>query len=120
MKRILLALTLTVFTFIGFAQSKIDSKLSITTQMLLDELNGKLEMTPSTKALPPVDRLVIGKKASLPNRFYAKPDTIKGKVYISCFIRLEDNTDTKELDAMGVVVQSKFINGLITALVPID
>ncbi len=120
MKRILLTLTLTVFTFIGFAQSKIDSKLSITTQMLLDELNGKLEMTPSTKALPPVDRLVIGKKASLPNRFYAKPDTINGKVYISCFIRLEDNTDTKELDAMGVVVQSKFINGLITALVPID
>lgn len=120
MKRILLTFTLAVFTLVGFAQSKIDGKLSISTQMFLDELNGKLEVNPSTKASKPVGNLVFGRKAQLPDRPYAKPDTINGKAYISCFVRLRDSDDIKELEALGVEVQSKFINGLVTALIPVD
>ncbi len=119
MKRILLTFTLAVFTLMGFAQSE-NGKLSITTQMFLDELNGKLDMNPSTQASLPMGKVVIGKGGPLPDRMYAKPDTIDGKVYISCFVRLQDSDDTQELESLGVVVQNKFINGLITALVPID
>ncbi|MBO4315240.1 MAG: S8 family serine peptidase [Prevotella sp.] len=120
MRRIFLTFTLAVFTLVGVAQSVDDGKLSITTQMFLNELNGKLEMNPSTQASQPAGNVVIGREAPKPDRMYAKPDTIDGKVYISCFVRLQDSDDTQDLEALGVVVQTKFINGLITALVPID
>ena len=120
MKRILLIFTLAVFTLIGFAQSEIDGKLSITTQLFLNEMKGTMKINPSTKASKPIGMVKIGRKAPLPDRLYAKPDTIDGKVYISCFVRLQDSDNIKELDAKGVVVQTKFINGLITALIPID
>lgn len=119
MRRFLLTFTLAVFTLVGFAQSE-DGKLSITTQMFLDELNGKLDMTHSNQASQPIGKVIIGKGGPLPDRMYTKPDTIEGKVYVSCFVRLQDSDDTKELEALGVVVQNKFINGLITALVPVD
>lgn len=120
MKRILLIFTLAVFTLIGFAQSEIDGKLSITTQLFLNEMKGTMKINPSTKASKPIGMVKIGRKVPLPDRLYAKPDTIDGKVYISCFVRLQDSDNIKELDAKGVVVQTKFINGLITALIPID
>ncbi len=119
-KKNILIFTLTLFAFIGFAQTDIDGKLTITTQMFLDEINGKIEISPSTKSTHPSDVLILEGKAPLPERFYAAPDTIDGKVYISCFVRLENNDDTHELEEMGVVVQERFINGLVTALIPID
>ncbi len=38
MKKTLLTIALTLFTLVGFAQTDIDGKLSVTTQMFLDEL----------------------------------------------------------------------------------
>ena len=119
MKKILLTITLTMFTIVGFAQTDIKDKLSTTTQMFLDELNGKLKFS-SNSFVPHQDKVVIGKKTPLPPRIFASPDTIDGKVYISCFLRLVDSNKTKDIEVLGVQVQCKFQNGLVTALIPVD
>ncbi|MBO4849952.1 MAG: S8 family serine peptidase [Prevotella sp.] len=60
------------------------------------------------------------KASNLPSRLYAEPDTIDGKVYVSCFVRLENSEDTQEVENLGVIVQCKFMNGLVTALIPVE
>ena len=119
MKKTLLTIALTLFTLVGFAQTDIDGKLSVTTQMFLDELKGEIKFNPSTSSSRQ-GQLHHNLHSSLPDRFYASPDTIDGKVYISCFVRLQDIDNTADLEALGVQVQNKFIKGLITALIPID
>ena len=119
MKKTLLTIALMLFTLVGFAQTDIDGKLSVTTQMFLDELKGEIEFNPSTSSSRQ-GQIHHNLHSSLPDRFYASPDTIDGKVYISCFVRLQDIDNTADLEALGVQVQNKFIKGLITALIPID
>ena len=120
MKKLLLTLVLTTFALVGFAQTEIDKKLSITTQMFLDELNGKIDLNPSTTSSRPLGRPFVGKNGPKSNRLVATPDTINGKVYISCFLRLQNDNDVAELEALGVEIQTRFINGLVTALIPIE
>ncbi len=120
MKKLLLTLVLTTFSLVGFAQTEIDKKLSITTQMFLDELNGKIDLNPSTTSSRPLGRPFVGKNGPKSNRLVATPDTINGKVYISCFLRLQNDNDVAELEALGVEIQTRFINGLVTALIPIE
>ena len=120
MKKLLLTFVLTTFTLVGFSQSDVDRKLSITTQMFLNELNGKIDLNPSTTSKGPLGNLTLDKNGPKPTRLIATPDTIDGKVYISSFLRLQDSNDVAELEALGVVIQTKFINGLVTALVPVE
>ena len=120
MKKLLLTFVLTTFTLVGFSQSDVDRKLSITTQMFLNELNGKIDLNPSTTSKGPLGNLTLDKNGPKPTRLIATPDTIDGKVYISSFLRLQDSNDIAELEALGVVIQTKFINGLVTALVPVE
>ena len=122
MKRfLLLTLVATSFTLLGWSQTgDVDSKLSVTTQLFLDEMNGDIDFTPTPKSL--TDLVMTGPMAfnNKYDRLIATPDTINGKIYISAFIRLNDNTDVSELEALGVEVQCKFDNGLVTANIPID
>lgn len=55
--------------------------------------------------------------ATLP---FCKPDTIDGKVYMSAFVRISNESVTTQLEAMGVEIQSRFEGGLMTALIPIE
>lgn len=120
MKKLLLTIVLTAFTLMGFAQTDIDKKLSVTTQMFLDEMKGNIDLNPSTTSSGPLGNLIVGKDGPKADRLIATPDTINGKVFISCFLRLQDDNDVAGLEALGVEIQTKFINGLVTALVPIE
>ncbi len=123
-RRTLMVLVLASFTFVGWAQDDVSKKFSITTQMFLSEMRGDIKIeSPSRVRKAPGQ--MTAKERQLErmhkyDRFIAEPDTIKGKVYISAFIRLDDNTDVSELEAMGVEVQCKFDNGLVTANIPVD
>lgn len=105
-----------------FAQN--EEKLSVTTQMFLQELNGELTLERDTKAekrlgLIPVDESWRRKNRNA-DRFYASPDTIDGKAYIAAYLRLADAASVSEVEAQGVILQAKFNNGLYTSLIPVD
>lgn len=101
-------------------QGDVNAKLSITTQMFLDEMAGRLSYEGLNK-----DHYINGKKLEWsgrpPQRLFAAPDTIDGKAYISAFIHLEDIAKTDELKALGVEVMSVFKEtNRLTALIPVD
>ena len=94
------------------------NKMSITTQMFLDEMEGKIkfeEESPATKFsspdLPPLPK---------PRRPIVTPDTIDGKVYIAATVRITSESDYDVLEKEGVIIQCKFDKGLVTTLIPID
>lgn len=123
-RRIFFMLILMASAMTGWAQSD-DSKLSVTTQMFLQELNGDLTFERDTKAekqlgLIPVDPAWNKHGNKNDGRIYAAPDTIDGKVYIAAYVRLYDTAKRSELESQGVIVQEEFNNGLITTLIPVD
>lgn len=93
-------------------------KLSITTQMFLDEMEGNIgfedmndqrfNMPGQVQLFKPVERR------------YASPETIDGKDYISAFVRIAGDDDINSLKQMGVIIEEVFANGLLTALLPVD
>lgn len=94
------------------------SKLSISTQMFLDEMSGKItfDEAPAPKIMAPDGnqmRLYGG-------RMIAKPDTIDGKIYIGATVRVTDESVLNELERMGVEIQCKFDKGLTTVNIPVD
>ena len=123
MKKRLLFIAVAAFSFtLMFAQN--EEKYSVTTQLLMKEVAGEinLDVSPTTKAneqrlnLHPVADNQMRKY----DRFVATPDTIDGNVYASCFIHLKDVSNTSDLVTLGVRVQKTFSKGFITALIPID
>lgn len=94
------------------------SKLSITTQMFLDEMQGDL----SFDNTPAMRMNAQGQAAMLKpvERPYVAPDTIDGKVYISSFVRVAGSEAIGKMEGLGVIVESRFKNGLLTALLPVD
>lgn len=122
MKRSILLLTVMMLSTIGWAQEDISDKLSITSQMFLDERDGKITVDPSPMAKNPMTGApIVGKhRGKKYDRIYASPDTIDGKAYISCFVRLDDHTSVADLQRKGVVIECLFQNGLLTASIPVD
>ncbi len=124
-RRFFLALILAMATTAGWAQSDVSSKLSVTTQMFLDEQAGNISFEQSeekdlkkkTTGVVRGDKVRRGKNHG---RLIAAPDTIAGRAYISAFIRLDDNRNLNELEQLGVEVQCKFAKGLVTANIPVD
>ena len=93
------------------------NKMSVTTQMFLDEMEGKIkfeEEAPATKFsspdLPPLPK---------PRRPIVTPDTVDGKVYIAATVRITSESDYAALEKEGVIIQCKFDKGLVTSLIPI-
>ena len=108
----------------------VSQKFSLTTRLFLEELKSgdfdpvKLEakkrarkVETGLRTLDPVRPIRHSKNAG---RFYAKPDTIDGRAFVSAFIQLEDNNDVSALETLGVQVQCKFQKGLITSEIPVD
>ncbi len=125
MRKICLLFACMAFSAIVFAQSDdVSKKLSVTTQLFLDELKGEISFERNTQnekklGLKPVDMDLRWNRKHR-DRMIATPDTIDGEVFISAFIRLEDDSQLSELEALGVQVQCSFDNGLITANIPVD
>ena len=123
-KGMLLALFMGLGTLFGWAQE--DSKLSVTTQMFLEELKGEVSFTRDIRAernmglIPIEESLQWGNRNKIDNRIYATPDTINGKVYIAAFLRLANPDNRTNLETLGVVFQEEFSNGLFTSLIPVD
>ena len=94
-------------------------KMSVSTQMFLDELAGRITFDESPA---PPTRLTIPGARQLPepHRPIADPDTIDGNVYISAIVRVVDNSVIGELEALGAQIQCQFNNGLLTTNLPID
>ena len=124
MKRFLLALILGSIVTSLQAQDDATSKLSATTQMFLDEISGNGDVEHGTKAprrlgLKPVDGMWKG-RGKHAGRLYAAPDTLDGRAYIAAYLRLGDAASRSEVEALGVVLQEEFDNGLFTSLIPVD
>lgn len=104
-----------------FAQN--EEKLSAATYFFLKDRDAKKVNKPAIKVkdiTPDLDLSTLDFKGKRIEPLYAKPDTIDGKVYMSSFVRLENENSTSALEAKGVIVQGVFNNGLITALIPVD
>ena len=94
-------------------------KMSMSTQMFLDEMAGKIsfdEPASLIKSGQP-DLIPVRKTVSRP---IATPDTIDGKVYISAFVQVTGDNDISALESLGVLIMCQFQNGLMTANIPID
>ena len=101
------------------AQETVDKKLSLSSHMfLMDQQRAATDtIAPSAKGSRKAKGYAAG---SGEGRAYANIEVIDGREYISCFLRLKDNTDTKAVEALGVRVQCSFGKELITASVPVD
>jgi len=96
------------------------NKMSITTQMFLDEMAGRLTFDEET-TIPKFQGPGTNAPMLRTERPIASPDTIDGKVYISAIIRVNDiNSDVRALEDLGVITQCKFDKGIVTTLIPID
>lgn len=96
------------------------NKMSITTQLFLEEMAGNVSFDTETPT-PPIkftnpDMMPLPK----PRRPIASPDTIEGKVYIASTVRITNESDLAELESKGVIIQCKFDKGLVTTLIPVD
>ena len=90
-------------------------KLSITTQMFLDEMAGDISFAENAD-------LKLGSQGMLPEpaRRYAAPEVIDGKAYIPSFVWVDGEDDIALLEREGVIVEERFDAGLLTTLIPID
>lgn len=90
-------------------------KLSITTQMFLDEMSGDISFAENAD-------LRSGSRGMLPEpaRRYAAPEVIDGKAYIPSFVWVDGEDDIALLEREGVIVEERFAAGLLTTLIPID
>ena len=90
-------------------------KLSITTQMFLDEMSGDISFAENAD-------LKLGSRGMLPEptRRYAAPEVIDGKAYIPSFVWVDGEDDIALLEREGVIVEERFDAGLLTTLIPID
>ncbi len=95
------------------------NKMSVTTQMFLDEMEGKIDFD---QQVPPPAKTTSPDMQPLPKvrRPIVTPDTIDGKVYISATVRIADESSLADLESKGVIVQCTFDHGLLTTLIPID
>lgn len=90
-------------------------KMSISTQMFLDEMAGSISFNEA------VDRqLDSNGLLTEPVRPYAAPVMIGGKAYITSFVWVDAQEVIGQLKKEGVIVEEVFDKGLLTALIPVD
>lgn len=119
--RFTLVLGFVALSLTAWSQRANIEKMSISTQMFLDQIENKADFKPQAdlSKLATPHHIIDGRHddATLP---FCKPDTIDGKVYMSAFVRISNESVTTQLEAMGVEIQSRFEGGLMTALIPIE
>lgn len=93
------------------------NKMSISTQMFLTEMENGISKAPNMGGDGLTFTPIHPKKFHRP---IASPETINGETYISAFIRISDSQDIRSLEAIGVIIESDFEFGLLSALIPVD
>lgn len=124
MRKFLIFLIVTISaTSIALGQDA--SKLSISTQIFLNKLNGKIQVDnehikkAKAAGLTPVAGSF--EAAEKESQFVADPVVVNGQTYMSAFIRLENSDAIGKLESLGVEIQEQFLDGkLVTALIPVD
>ena len=94
-------------------------KMSISTQMFLDELAGRISLDPpalNTKS----SRDIINPNIREYQRPIASPEIVNGVECISSFICVTDESVISELEALGVIIERRFEHGILTSLIPVD
>ena len=116
--RFMMLLAFVAITMTALAQNIANiEKMSISTQMFLDQMEGKADFY----ALPAPTRSghKVAEGVSLQPRI-AKPDTINGQLYISSFVRVTDDSVIDQLKDLGVIIECQFKEGLMTTYIPVD
>lgn len=125
-RRFFLALILAMATTAGWAQSDVSSKLSVTTQMFLDEQAGNISFEQSEEIVKNIAKaknisFAEAVKMTKYDRPIVAPVDIDGRQFVSAFVRVSDRSAVSELEALGVQVQCEFLNGtLLTTMIPVD
>ncbi|MBQ9668201.1 MAG: S8 family serine peptidase [Prevotella sp.] len=102
------------------------SKLSVTTQMFLDEQAGNISFDQTEEQIKARAKAkgVTFEEASRQAKYdrpIARPVDIDGRKFIPAFVRVTDRSAVSELEALGVEVQCEFLNGtLFTTMIPVD
>ena len=124
MKKLLTFFTVVIMTTsIAFGQDS--TKLSISTQIFLNKLNGTIQVDQENlrKAKAAGLKPVVGtfEAAEKESQFVADPIEKDGQTYMSAFIRIDGPEAIGKLESLGVEVQETFLEGkLVTALIPVD
>lgn len=115
-------LTLLVVVASTTAMAQELNKLSLSTQMFLDEMAGRISFSAPHKS--PVngtaitDNFVSKRKVVRP---IVEPVVLNGVKYISAFVRVTDRKAVSSLEALGVKIECEFLDGkLYTTLIPVD
>ena len=95
-------------------------KMSIPTQMLIDQLEGRVDFFEKPSIRNAAQEFPPDKAPSEYDLPFCSPDTIDGKVFISSFIILSDDAGLSDLENLGVEIQCSFGNGIYTTLIPVD
>ena len=117
--RFALLLSFVAFGLTALAQNIANiEKMSISTQMLLNEIeNGiSLDIKPDLRG----NGLTFTIDPEKQHRTVARPVSIDGETFISAFIRVTNESEISNLESLGVRIECKFDNGLLTALIPVD
>lgn len=117
-------MALSMAVIVAYAQDY--SKMSISTQMFLDEQSGRIsfaepdQLVKSARSLGLSDEEVqqFKKYAARPIARAVEKDGVK---VISAFIRTTDRSVVSKLESLGVKIECEFLDGkLFTALIPVD
>ena len=126
MRRFWLLLMMAATTTLSFAQDDVSKKLSISTQMFLDELAGEVSFDQTQEIIEARAKakgisVAEATRQAKYDRPIAKAVEMNGRQYISAFIRVTNRSAISELEALGVEVQCEFSNGtLFTTMIPVD
>lgn len=100
------------------SQVAVNGKLSMTTQMFLDEMRGVISFD------APADHLMFSthqEECRAIERPFASPEIVNGKTCVAAFVHVDGESAVSQLEAMGVVVECRFKAGtLLTTLIPVD
>lgn len=94
------------------------NKMSFSTQLFMEEMAGNLTFEQDIPA-PKITSPGV-KPLPKPRRPIVDPDTIGDQAYISATVRITSESDIALLEREGVIIDCKFDNGLLTAMIPID
>ena len=95
-------------------------KMSISTQMFLDELAGKYSFDRPQVPQRSSNGDIIDPEVRTHERHIAYPETINGIDYISAFISFSNDDDVTAIESLGVLIEDRLFHGLMTALIPVD
>ena len=112
MKRISLVLSLLFVMLLAGAQDK----LSPSTHIFLMERDGLINLDARS------DSMMRGAPAMWglsPTRPVARAQQVKGMKMVATFVRLTSD-DTAPLERMGVIIQARFKDGIVSAMLPVD